>query len=548
MKNDNLKDFLTDVADAIREKEGSSEPINPQEFSDRIRAIQSGGGDVDPAVPSEYTVLTYIESTGNQYIDTGFIPNQDTRVVAFMSCPVSTATNWAFGCRAASNKNGYGFVASSSGIYQTPYNNTTKSIDTSFNTSNFMTINKDKNKTYLNGVLASEDTYSEFSCPVPLVIFACDTNGTRTYGKCKLSTMKIYDNGVLVRDYVACRNTAGEYGLYDKVNNTFTTSGTAYQFVGGEAQTSNGNLHGYTGHADVEGLKAIGWDDADIEYFKQHGIKWNAEQDDLYKVSDDNKALYGVMDATNIQDYKNRIVYLPKIDLTGLKSITALFKECVNMIGLPIIDTSVFTAATNLFHTCRSLTYIPPIDTSKMTAMGNFCYGCYSLTHLPMLNTSKVIDFSGAFFGCYSLTKIPAWDFSSATTTYRTFYNTVSLTDLPDLNLQNLVSGGRTCYDCYCLKNVGTVKLNASATISEFFYLNSALTEIRIEGLASSISFAESPLLSKESLIYMIRYAEESATGVVITLHPYAYERLANDADVLEELNYKLGITLASAE
>lgn len=43
-KDNNLKDFLTDVADAIREKEGSTGLINPQEFSAKIRAIETGGG------------------------------------------------------------------------------------------------------------------------------------------------------------------------------------------------------------------------------------------------------------------------------------------------------------------------------------------------------------------------------------------------------------------------------------------------------------------------------------------------------------------------
>ena len=42
-KNNNLTDFLTDVADAIREKEGSIAPINPQAFSARILALQTGG-------------------------------------------------------------------------------------------------------------------------------------------------------------------------------------------------------------------------------------------------------------------------------------------------------------------------------------------------------------------------------------------------------------------------------------------------------------------------------------------------------------------------
>ena len=44
-KNDNLTDFLTDVADAIREKKGTTDKINPQDFSSEIASIQ-GGGDI----------------------------------------------------------------------------------------------------------------------------------------------------------------------------------------------------------------------------------------------------------------------------------------------------------------------------------------------------------------------------------------------------------------------------------------------------------------------------------------------------------------------
>lgn len=46
-KNDNLKDFLTDVANAIREKKGTSALINPQDFSAEIASIQSGGGGLE---------------------------------------------------------------------------------------------------------------------------------------------------------------------------------------------------------------------------------------------------------------------------------------------------------------------------------------------------------------------------------------------------------------------------------------------------------------------------------------------------------------------
>lgn len=42
--NNNLKDFLTDVANSIRIAEGSTELINPQDFSTRISALSSSGG------------------------------------------------------------------------------------------------------------------------------------------------------------------------------------------------------------------------------------------------------------------------------------------------------------------------------------------------------------------------------------------------------------------------------------------------------------------------------------------------------------------------
>ena len=41
-KENNLHDFLVDIADAIREKKGTTEPINAQNLSEEIRGIESG--------------------------------------------------------------------------------------------------------------------------------------------------------------------------------------------------------------------------------------------------------------------------------------------------------------------------------------------------------------------------------------------------------------------------------------------------------------------------------------------------------------------------
>lgn len=40
-KDNNLQDFLTDVADAIREKKGTTEKINPQNFAQEIANLSS---------------------------------------------------------------------------------------------------------------------------------------------------------------------------------------------------------------------------------------------------------------------------------------------------------------------------------------------------------------------------------------------------------------------------------------------------------------------------------------------------------------------------
>lgn len=57
-KNDNLTDFLTDVADAIREKKGIEDKINPQNFSDEIKSIETG------IVPCQFKDVNFYDYDG----------------------------------------------------------------------------------------------------------------------------------------------------------------------------------------------------------------------------------------------------------------------------------------------------------------------------------------------------------------------------------------------------------------------------------------------------------------------------------------------------
>lgn len=114
----------------------------------------------------------------------------------------------------------------------------------------------------------------------------------------------------------------------------------------------------WTGHADAEGLKAIGWTDEDIAYYQENGVNWNAEDDEYHKVTDDNKALYGVLTAINISTYKDRIVYLPKIDTSGVTDMSNKFRGCSSLVSIPQLDTSKVTNMSNMFSSCSSLTHI----------------------------------------------------------------------------------------------------------------------------------------------------------------------------------------------
>lgn len=60
-KNDNLKDFLKDIADAIREVQGVTGPINPQDFSNIIRGFSSGSSGLT------FPVYLYTEELGSDF-------------------------------------------------------------------------------------------------------------------------------------------------------------------------------------------------------------------------------------------------------------------------------------------------------------------------------------------------------------------------------------------------------------------------------------------------------------------------------------------------
>ena len=184
-----------------------------------------------PKLPSGYTELEYIQSSGTQYINTGFKPNQDTKISITVDFPLS-GTSWLYGGRTSASSNSLGFLCESGSRYRFDYASSITAL-TVKPTGKF-TIDSDKNKCYINGELAFTAPYKTFASPVNMYIFNNNNNGSLSGGSsAKLYNCSIYDNGVLIRSFIPCKNASGTVGLYDSVNNQFYKNAGRGTFIAG---------------------------------------------------------------------------------------------------------------------------------------------------------------------------------------------------------------------------------------------------------------------------------------------------------------------------
>lgn len=189
-------------------------------------------GENSKILPDGYTQLDYIQSSGTQYIDTGFKPNQDTRLIIAVDFSQTAAWKWIFGARQDASLNAFGFLLQENSKYRFDYGASTNRL--SYNPTGNMTIDINKNNCYINDTLASTATYTNFTTPVSCFLFGNNNNGTyRSGATLKMYSCKIYDNGALVRNFIPCKNPSGMVGLYDVVGNQFYQNNGTGSFTSG---------------------------------------------------------------------------------------------------------------------------------------------------------------------------------------------------------------------------------------------------------------------------------------------------------------------------
>ena len=312
------------------------------------------------------------------------------------------------------------------------------------------------------------------------------------------------------------------------------------------ASIQSGGGSKWTGHADAEGLRAIGWTDEDIAYYQENGVNWNEEDDDYHKVTDDNKALYGVLTADNISTYKNRIVYLPKIDTSAKTHMAKMFSDCYSLVAIPKIDTSNAGNVGGMFENCHSLVAIPLLDTSNAFTMSSMFKSCYSLVTIPLLDTSKVTNMAYMFDSCCSLVTIPLLDTSNVTNMGFIFDYCNSLAFIPLLDTSKVTNMSYIFRYNYVLASILLLDMGNISNASNMFDQCYSLYRANFKNVKASISLSASAILSKESLLYIINN-EAATSAITITLKNSAYTRLSEDADIVAALANHPNISLASA-
>lgn len=308
------------------------------------------------------------------------------------------------------------------------------------------------------------------------------------------------------------------------------------------ASIESGGGNGWTGHADAEGLRAIGWTEEDITYYQENGVDWNEEDDHLHLVSDDNKALYGALTAYNISSYKDRIVYLPKIDTSGRVSMQSFFAACQNMVAFPMLDTSNVTNMDSMCYRCFNLRCIPPLDFRNVTTMQYAFYECVCLKYIPPIDAPQCTHFTDM---CYRAKLEEIYiDMSSAIVSSGMLSNCSALKKVFLRNTINVTNWRSMFNICQSIRSIEGIDM-INATDTQYTFTNLLrCEELDIKSLRTSIELSFSYIFRKQSLLNIIN--NEAATSpITITLATNVYNKYSTDPDVVEALANHPNITLA---
>lgn len=203
-----------------------------------VKKIEDTQGNVwwkKSGLPSEYTLVDYIESNGTQYINTGITSiTKDFNIEMDFKITTSQSFQALWCCRTHNvDVTRTCFTTGLTGFRNDQGTQTPISASLSLNQK--YNLKSTKTQFILDDVVLKDNiSTTNNAINDKLWLFAAYAVGTSTasnyfYGK--LYGCKIWDSGNLIREFIPCyRNSDSVAGLYDLVNNVFYVSAGSGEF------------------------------------------------------------------------------------------------------------------------------------------------------------------------------------------------------------------------------------------------------------------------------------------------------------------------------
>lgn len=181
-------------------------------------------------LPSGYTQLEYIQSSGNQYINSGVSGDSDIRTVMdFEFDAKGSGTVFAFGSQGTDSVR-YTLALTSSGNFRSDYG-TQMTTGPAAAIGTRYSIDKNRNVCKISGTPVSSSAQT-FNGTTSIYLFA-RSYSSLSCSKGKLFFCKILKGDTLLRDFIPCKNANGAVGLYDTVEGQFYGNAGTGTFAAG---------------------------------------------------------------------------------------------------------------------------------------------------------------------------------------------------------------------------------------------------------------------------------------------------------------------------
>lgn len=415
-----------------------------------------------------YTELNYITSGGRAYIDTGVEATSTIGIELVVKCTDTAVAGAYLGAwdgtgilmgqhNYGEQGNGYYMAGAGAWVYSGVPKDTSK-----FHTFIYNPIDKIAS---VDGVKFDIDFNTGLAKSICL--FQANT-WAEIVGGVSISRCKIYDNNVLIKDYIPVVKhndySLSEITLYDLVNNEFALNKGDVKFISGGAKYSGDltgavqtivdekenklipeNIKAGVQIFDVVGALSLSSDFVTMDSSVMGGsyqTSYRGIYNPLHKLIQ--KINTPLTVSGNSVSYLfgdcSSLIEVTAINTTGVANFQGMFSGCSVLVNSPEFDTSSATTVGELFNNCSKLESAPTISTNNYVSASYVFANCTSLVDATKISGLKADNIYGIFMGCTNLKHIPQFALTSSVHFQNAFKDCPNLTDE---SLNNIMA---TCY------------------------------------------------------------------------------------------------------